>query len=232
MCFSAAASFATAALLLPTGLAALRRCRNAGRSDLLPLAALPLGFALQQGLEGLVWRNLDPGEPGPWLTPLALAYVFFAYGLWPAWIPWCALRAAQGQAGWARRAALRLLLCLGGLLGLVLWLAVLADPGQVGPLPVGGSLHYGAVELLQGTPLAGGGPLLYLLVITLPLLLVPSRQIRLFGASLAGSCLIAYLGWQYALSSVWCFFSALLTVQILWILRAVPSPLTPEEMPA
>jgi hypothetical protein len=88
------------------------------------------------------------------------------------------------------------------------------------------------VELLQGTPLAGGGPLLYLLVITLPLLLVPSRQIRLFGASLAGSCLIAYLGWQYALSSVWCFFSALLTVQILWILRAVPSPLTPEEMPA
>jgi hypothetical protein len=237
MCFSATASFAAAALLLPTGLEALRRCRGTGRSELLPLALLPLGFALQQGLEGLVWRNLDRGAPGPaapdpWLTPLALAYLFFAYGFWPAWIPWCALQAARGRVGPAPRAALRGLLGVGILLGLSLWLPLLADPAPAVPFPVGRSLHYGAVDLLAGTPLAGGGPLLYLLLIALPLLLVPSKGIRLFGASLALSSLLAYGWWQQAFSSVWCFFSALLSLQILWILRAEPPAAAPLEITA
>lgn len=224
MCFSATASFSTAALLLPTGLEAIRRCRHSGRSDLLPLALLPLGFGLQQGLEGLVWRTLGttatgPAAPGPWLTPLALAYLFFAYGLWPAWIPWCALRAATGRVGPALHAALRGLVGLGILMGLALWLPLLADPAPALPVPLGHSLHYGVVNVLAGTPLAGAGLLLYLLLIAVPLLLVPATGLRWFGASLAVSCLLAYGWWQQTFSSVWCFFSALLALQILWILR-------------
>jgi hypothetical protein len=228
MCFSAAASFSTAALLLPTGLEAMRRCRRSGRADLLPLALLPLGFGLQQALEGLVWRSLGattaagPAAPGPWLTPLALAYLFFAYGLWPAWIPWCALRAARGRVGPARQDALRGLVGLGILMGLALWLPLLADPAPAAPLAVGHSLHYGAVDLLAGTPLQGIGPFLYLLLMALPLLLVPAKGLRWFGASLAVSGVLAYGWWQQTFSSVWCFFSALLVLQILWILRLEP----------
>jgi hypothetical protein len=238
MCFSAAASFATAALLLPAGAEALRRCRSTGRSGLFPLSFLPLGFALQQALEGFVWRNLSPqtspglDAPGGWLTPLALAYLFFAYGLWPAWIPWCALCAARGRVGPSALWALRGLLALGLLGGLALWLPLLLDPALAGPVLVRHSLHYGAVELLGGTPLAGKGPVLYLLLIAVPLLLVPSRGIQLFGTSLALSSLLAYGWWQQAFSSVWCFFSALLSLQLLWILRAETPPLAPLEVPA
>ena len=231
MCFSAAASFAAATLLLPAGVETVRRCQSAGHTQLFPLSLLPIGFALQQGLEGLVWRNLPPHPttgieaPGPWLTPLALAYLFFAYGLWPAWIPWCALCAAQGRVGPAVRWVLRGLAGIGILGGLALWLPVLVDPAVAVPVLVGRSLHYGAVELLGGTPLAGKGPLLYLLLIAVPPLLVPSRGVQLFGASLALSSLLAYGWWQQAFSSVWCFFSALLSLQILWILRTEAVPL-------
>jgi hypothetical protein len=74
--------------------------------------------------------------------------------------------------------------------------------------------------------------MLYLLLIAVPLLLVPSRGIQLFGTSLALSSLLAYGWWQQAFSSVWCFFSALLSLQLLWILRAETPPLAPLEVPA
>jgi hypothetical protein len=237
MCFSAAASFSAAALLLPAGLEAMRRCRRRGRADLRPLALLPFGFGLQQALEGLVWSSLgatakatDPAAPGPWLMPLALAYLFFAYGFWPAWIPWCAFRAARGRVEPALHDALRALVGIGILMGLALWLPLLADPAPATPVPVGHSLHYGAVDLLAGTPLAGAGPFLYLLLIAVPLLLVPEKGLRWFGASLAVSCVLAYVWWSQTFSSVWCFFSALLALQILWILRLEPSAEVPRQI--
>ena len=55
ICFSAAASFTAAGLLLPIGVQALRRSRSESCAAMRPLAWLPLGFALQQGLEGWIW---------------------------------------------------------------------------------------------------------------------------------------------------------------------------------
>ncbi len=220
MCFSAAVSFGTAALLVPAGIEALRRSLGEGRSELIPLAAIPFGFALQQGVEGLIWWTLGRGgSHHPWLPFLSLAYLFFAYALWPGWIAWCALRAGLSRVGSLRRACLWLLFGLGVLLGLLLWLPLLAAPVRAAPVPIGGSLHYGAVELLRHTPMEGAGPIFYLLVIALPLLLVPSTGLRFFGASLVVSAVLAHTGWQHSFSSVWCFFSAILSLQILWLLR-------------
>ena len=57
MCFSAQASFAAGAALLPAGVycvtVALRRQRSA-----LPLAIVPLVFSFQQFCEGFVWVGL------------------------------------------------------------------------------------------------------------------------------------------------------------------------------
>jgi hypothetical protein len=219
ICFSAAASFTAAGLLLPIGVQAVRRSRAESCAEMRPLAWLPLGFALQQGLEGLIWTVLPSGPTSPWLVPLSVAYLFIAYALWPAWIPWSALVLAQQHVGRGRLLALRLLLGLGALLGLTLWLPVLAHPLRAVPSVLSGSLHYGAMDLLHGTPLAGLGPALYLLLITSPLLMVPSRPVRLFALSLGVSALISQIWWQHTFSSVWCFFSALLSWQILLLLE-------------
>ena len=55
MCFSASASFVTAAITGAIGIVTLTRV-NEPRE--LPFAATPLLFALQQAVEGLLWLNL------------------------------------------------------------------------------------------------------------------------------------------------------------------------------
>lgn len=222
MCFSAAASFTAAGLLIPFGVASLKGCQRGGDPSLRPLATIPLLFATQQALEGLIWLDFGNSSASPWRTPLSLAYLFFAYALWPAWIPWSALAAAASPLAPTRTMLLRLLLAAGGLLGLVLWLPLLMAPGRAGPVVLAGSLHYGVVDFLQGTPLAHTGPAIYLMFIALPLLLVPRGSVRLFALSLTLAALVAQLWWQYAYTSVWCFFSALLSLQLLTVVAAAP----------
>ena len=79
MCFSAPASFVTAAVTSAIGIVALTRV-NEQRE--LPLAAMPLLFALQQGIEGLLWSNLPLAPDGSFSRALTLLYLFFAEAFW------------------------------------------------------------------------------------------------------------------------------------------------------
>src|SRR5262245_848005 len=90
MCFSAQASFAAGAALLPAGLycvgVAVRKRRTA-----LPLAVVPLIFSFQQFCEGLVWVGLDSGDTAL-VRAASLAFLAVALGFWPFWAPlsvWC-----------------------------------------------------------------------------------------------------------------------------------------------
>jgi hypothetical protein len=61
------------------------------------------------------------------------------------------------------------------------------------------------------------GPTLYAMVIVLPLLLVPSPRVRVFAFTLLLSFGLTEWANRQALTSLWCFASALLSAQILWI---------------
>ncbi|MEB3333187.1 MAG: hypothetical protein VKI83_11930 [Synechococcaceae cyanobacterium] len=142
----------------------------------------------------------------------ALVYLFFAYAFWPFWIPWsacCLLPRAQ------RGGLIRLLLLLGLLPGLLLWLPMLAAPRSAIPRIVSGSLAYGLPDGMANLLPPGVGPLLYAALIVLPLALVPSLRLRVFALSLLVSYLLSSWMYSHALSSIWCFASAVLSVQIL-----------------
>jgi hypothetical protein len=74
MCFSATASFIAFGVTGAIGLASVSRIRS---SNELPLAAIPLVFASQQGIEGLLWLTLPvaPGGPAGRLNSGALRLV-------------------------------------------------------------------------------------------------------------------------------------------------------------
>lgn len=232
MCFSATASFTAAAALVPLAPIALRRCGRKGREDLLPLAVLPLAFSMQQALEGVVWLGLErsPLDAAPRLA--ALAYLFFAFAFWPVWIPFLASRidrrsqgietgpsrAADQPAG-RRSSTLLLLQGLGLLLALVLWLPLAVQPQRLEPVLLEGSIDYGTTLLLDGGLLAYGR-YLYAAVIGLPLLLLSSARLRGFGIALLASGLGADWFYRQTFASVWCYFSAVLSVLSLWIIWA------------
>jgi hypothetical protein len=220
MCFSATASFAAAAVLAPAGLAAVGLARESDPARWLPLALTPLLFAVQQGLEGLVWLSLEPSRGGDAvaLRFAALTYLWFAFALWPVWIPWSALRiGAEGSARWRRR-GIRILWGLGLVLALLLWLPLLAEPGRITPVVRQGSIDYQV--LVPGSSLVSHGlvTLVYAGIICVPLLLTSGRRVWLLAAALVLAFGVAQVAFLHAFSSVWCYFSAVLSVLVVWIL--------------
>ena len=217
MCFSAAASFSSAALLVPLGIASVARSWRDHRPELLPLALMPVGFGLQQGLEGVVWLGLNHGPAAPLLKGGALAYLFFALALWPIWIPYVALSLWPQQRHWPGRPLLGTLQGAGLVLGIGLWLPLLLQPTRLEPVVLKGSIDYGLTLLLSGGP-AESIRYLYAAVIGLPLLLLPYAWLRSFGVALLASGLVAEWAYRQAFLSVWCYLSALLSVLIVWII--------------
>ncbi|MHC4956445.1 MAG: DUF6629 family protein, partial [Planctomycetota bacterium] len=98
MCFSAEASFATGAVLVPAGIYCVRTSLERD-PRYLALAVSPLVFAVQQACEGFVWLGLDRGDHD--LARYASAvFLFFAIVFWPSWVPLSALM-VEGRR-WAR----------------------------------------------------------------------------------------------------------------------------------
>ncbi|MEB3199643.1 MAG: DUF6629 family protein [Synechococcaceae cyanobacterium] len=220
MCFSSGASFTAAAGLLPLGLIALNQGRREGLPQLLPLAAMPLGFGLQQALEGMVWLSIGPEGLQP-LTPTgrmaALAYLGFALLAWLVWLPLLGWTLCPPLLQGRRRLMLGLLgLGLAG--GLLLWVPLLLDPQAPLLVVTRGSIHYGINGPLRGPGGELCGRLLYAGVIVLPLLLVPGFRLRLYGLLVA---LAFALTWQladHAFGSLWCYASAVLSTAIPWVM--------------
>jgi hypothetical protein len=227
MCFSSAASFAAAGLLLPAGLTTTWYCRHMARQDLLPLAFTPLLFGVQQALEGLVWIGLDNGELEPLTSNAAVAYLFFAHAFWLSWSPFCALHYGRHSGRVFQLRGRQGLLAAGLAMGVWLWLPLLLDPARIHPTVVRGSIDY--FPMLPGHGLVSHevGTLLYVLLISLPLILTGSRRLRWFAAALIGAFALAQGSYLYAFSSVWCYFSAVLSLLLLWVVRE-PRPTRPE----
>ena len=220
MCFSAEASLATGAVLLPAGCyataAAWRRDRR-----YLPVAAAPLLFGVQQVCEAGVWLGLERGAPGL-VRPASLAFLFFAFAVWPFWIPLSV--AAIELHGTKRRvlasaAGIGLAVGLGGYVPTALHFDSWADVGVVHH-----SIRYDFSDMpaaLWDASFAWQG--LYLAVVIAPLLISRDRGVRWFGAGVAAAAIVSHVLFHYAFASVWCFFAALASAHLCVVLYRLPS---------
>ena len=86
MCFSATASFAAGALLLGIGTLTLSSALATHRRRDLPFAAIPLLFAVQQMMEGVIWLTFR-AEATLLNSVMTHMYSFFSHVLWPVWVP-------------------------------------------------------------------------------------------------------------------------------------------------
>jgi hypothetical protein len=227
MCFSAKASFLASGLLLSVGVATVAIAQGKADRSILPLAMAPLFFGFQQATEGFVWLGIQaqPLASGDESTPTtllgaALTYLFFAYAFWPVWIPWSAIRLLPHPEG--SGSLLQWLPALGLVPGVVLWLPLVSHPRMALPVGIGHSLVYRLHPWSEHLLPALVGPMLYAAWMVLPMLLVRSVRVRTFALSLLLAFCLTKWAINLALTSVWCFASALLAVQILWILQETP----------
>lgn len=210
MCFSATASFTSAALLLGTGAVTLRRARVARER---PFAAIPLLFGIQQLTEGVLWLGF--GWDAPMLTTvLTQIYSFFSHVLWPVYVP---LAAWALQAPGPRRRALAVIWAGGIAVGTYLLYRMVASP--IVARPLGNHIDYDSPHFYVTIVMT-----LYLAATTASALLSDHRVMKLFGALTLGSAIAAYLLYARWFISVWCFFAAALSVVIYLHFAARSAP--------
>ena len=200
MCFSATASFSAGALLLGIGTFTLRAAR---RPCEWPFAAIPVLFAIQQLIEGVIWLTFSADTP-LLNTVMTHAYSFFSHVLWPVYLP-VAVLMIEPPGG--RRRTLTALVLAGSAVGIYLLYVLVAFP--VVSRPTGqhveyDSPHYFAAEVMT----------LYLVSTTVSPLLSTLRGVKVFGALALLSFGAAYYFYATWFISVWCFFAALLSTVI------------------
>lgn len=202
MCFSAAASFATAALTGAAGLAALQRTRD--RREW-PLATMPLLFAAQQAVEGALWLTLSPHDNGPVCMALTDTFLVFALVFWPLYVPVAAL-AIETEP---RR---RMAITGCGLIGL-------AVSAYLASVLLGGTsealLRQGHIVYETNPPPDPVIGIFYLVAVGLSLALSSHRAVRLLSVIVVTGDVVAWFAYWEAFVSVWCFFAAAASVVIL-----------------
>jgi hypothetical protein len=207
MCFSATGSFAVSGALAGLGGASIARNQS---PSLRMFAATPLVFAAQQATEGAVWLTLGSASHQTLHRVAIYAYLICAMVIWPTWLPW-SLRLAERAP--SRRRPLTAIAVLGALFSACA-LLVLAH-GRPTALIAGHSLRYEYDGPSGAFPLPWLYFLAYALPIVVPLFVSTVNQARTIGTLLIVSLGATVLIQRHALTSVWCFFAAILSGVIL-----------------
>lgn len=176
-------------------------------------AAMPLVFAAQQAAEGVVWLTIDAPAHATLHRAAVFGFLAFALVVWPTWVPW-SLRVAERDAArrkWLTRLTWAGLVVSVGAVVLLAW-------WKPGAYIEGHSVHYNF-----GVPTGTVSHVLLVVAYAAPAFVsffVSSIELsNVFGAALVLSMGAALFIRAEALTSVWCFFAAGLSVLIFVAVR-------------
>lgn len=206
MCFSASGSFIASGLLATIGVAALRSTTSTPHRM---FAATPLLFSAQQAAEGVVWLTLGKAESVSTHQLAVNAFLAFALVVWPVWMP---SSLHQIETDRVRRRWLLGLVCVGIIVSacaaslLLEWqpLARVAGRSLCYDYPISPATHASQFYLA-----------IYAIPAMMPFFVSSAKLARVTGVALVISLIATVIIERDALTSVWCFFAALLSGLIL-----------------
>ncbi len=206
MCFSATGSFGVATVIAGIGAVAIHQEKAPSHRM---LALVPLLFAAQQVAEGVVWMTIGhPAQAG--LQGIAVAlFLTFALVAWPMWVPISLFVAEKNPR---RKRVLSVFAWMGVVVGV--YAAVLLIRGQPTAHVAGHSIAYSYVERGPALVLALYLPG-YVLPTVVPFFISTISRAKIMGTVLILSLLATFMIERQALTSVWCFFAAILSVLIV-----------------
>ncbi len=208
MCFSPEASFAGCLIISSIGIATVTKVHKPAQ---LLFATIPLFFGIQQFIEGVLWLTIP--NPDYINIQRICTYLFLVMAdvLWPVMIPLSVLFMEENNK---KKRILRILLVPGLLLSLYYLFCLFSF--SIKPEISGYHIFY-----RTGFPksLAMGAFIVYLIVTITPLFLSSIKRTKILGVFMFLSCLVTAIFFTQYLTSVWCFFAAVISGVIFWILR-------------
>lgn len=216
MCYSAGASFIGGAVITAVGVATVKEARKPSR---IMFASIPVLFGLQQITEGFLWLALT--DPAYAILERAGTYGFLlmARVIWPTMLPLSVLLLERGGGN---RRLHAILVGMGASVSLYYFYCL-------GFLTVVPNIAGHHIQYVSDFPESLAVPvfIVYFIAVITPLFLTNNRRMRIMGVLMFVSCLATIILAFTALTSVWCFFAAIISVMVYWILKAQEDPAGP-----
>jgi hypothetical protein len=207
MCFSAEASFAGGVIISAIGVFTVTKVHKPTQ---ILFATIPLFFGVQQITEGLLWLAIPNPDYATLQKITTYLFVIMAEVLWPFMIPLSVLLMEEKKN---RKRYLWVLLVMG--LSLSAYFTFCLITFTVTPKIMGYHIEYNDTfpDSLRMIVFA-----VYVIASITPLFVSSIKRTHLLGILMALSCLVTAIFFTQYLTSVWCFFAALISVVIYWIL--------------
>jgi hypothetical protein len=208
MCFSAEASFGGAVIISAIGIATVREVHKPSQ---LVFASIPLFFGLQQCTEGFVWLALRNPHFVRMETFCTYMFLVMAEVLWPMMIPLSVLFMEKSKK---IKKIVWVLLVMG--ISASVYYAFCLLFFNVTPQIMGYHIQYKTNFPNSWTMVAF---ITYFIASVTPLFVSSIKRTHLLGILMSLSFLVTAVFYLQYLASVWCFFAALMSGVIFWILR-------------
>jgi hypothetical protein len=207
MCFSASASLGAGVVLAVIGIASIKKTHH--RSQLL-FAGIPLLFALQQIAEGILWLTIPNPDYANTRKIFTHIYLFFAQVVWPIWMPVAILLLEKNTT---RKNIQKVFVGAGLLVGI--YLAYCQSTFNMEARITGHHITY-----LKDFPSLLRLPVIffYVFAAVLPPFFSHIKRMWLFGVALVIAYIISAVFYEHYVLSVWCFFSAIISLSIYAIM--------------
>jgi hypothetical protein len=208
MCYSAGASFAAGVVISAVGVAAVK---SAHKPSQMLFAVIPLLFGIQQFAEGFLWLTLQSSDYEVVKSICNYVFLITAQVIWPVVLPLSVLLMEEESK---RRKILFILLVAGMALSLYYGFYLLIS--RVTSVILDCHILY---TIDSPKTLVRPTFLIYLAVTVAPLFISSIKRMYLMGILIIVSLAVAVFFYRVHLTSVWCFFAAVISILILWILR-------------
>lgn len=208
MCFSATASFGASAVLGVIGVATLTQVK---RSSQIPFACIPLLFASQQFVEGLNWLSLSPPINDTLHLYTTIVFLIFAQVFWCVWIPLSLLMAVEKDK---RRKIQWLFVAMGAAEASYQTILLIFYPFHseiVGHHILYAIDHPSTFNYVE--------PFFYIGAILAPPFFCRMKGIMILAVANLVSCLITFIFYKQFTFSIWCFFAAIISISLFYILK-------------
>ena len=223
MCFSATASFGASAVLGVVGIAAVTKAKTRPQRI---FGSIPLIFAVQQLSEGLLWLSLKNDGLAASQSLLTYVFLFFAMAVWPFWIPFSVWLMEKDQK---RKKIMKGFVATGAIVTLGVGVILSIYPVKVVTpfcfsCPISDTgvlrhhLHYefAIPQLVKNLIMAF--TVLYIAATIITPFLSSIKKMKWLGIVFLLSYLFAVIFYNGFVISVWCFFAAILSFVVLWII--------------
>ncbi len=223
MCFSATASFGASAVLGVVGITAVSKARTTSQRS---FASIPLLFAVQQLSEGLLWLTLKDAELANWQSTLTYVFLVFAMAVWPFWVPFTIWLLEKNDR---RKKIIEKFVWIGAVVAIGVCVILFSYPVKAvtpfcfncpesSAVSARDHLHYEFAIPSFVKNMIVGFSILYIAATIVTPFISSIKKMKWLGIVFLASYGFAVGFYRGFVISIWCFFAALLSFVVLWII--------------